>query len=86
MIGVEVELPDAFIYPRINLLEMPGTKPELLRPSESTPITLSVSQCSDIAKQRQANQTIAVINCISTCNQNKKCETKQANYPNEIRK
>jgi len=40
MIGVES--PDAFIYPRINLLEMPGTEPELLRPGESTPITLSV--------------------------------------------
>ena len=47
---------------------------------------VGVSQYSDIAKQRQANQTIAIINCISTCNQNKKCETKQANYPNEIDK
>ena len=42
MIGVGVESPDAFIYPRINLLEMPGTEPELLRSGESTPITLSV--------------------------------------------
>ena len=36
------ESPDAFVYPRINRLEMPGTEPELLRPGEPTPITLSV--------------------------------------------
>ena len=40
MIGVES--PDAFVYPRINRLEMPGTEPELLRPGEPTPNTLSV--------------------------------------------
>jgi len=43
MIGVES--PDAFVYPRINRLEMPGTEPELLRPGEPTPITLSVLVC-----------------------------------------
>ena len=36
------ESPDAFVYPTINRLEMPGTEPELLRPGEPTPITLSV--------------------------------------------
>jgi len=36
------ESPDAFVYPRINRLEMPGTEPELLRPGEPTPIMLSV--------------------------------------------
>ena len=42
MIGVES--PDAFVYPRKNRLEMPGTEPELLRPGETTPITLSVTE------------------------------------------
>jgi len=37
-----VESPDAFVYPRINRLEMPGTEPEPLRPGEPSPITLSV--------------------------------------------
>ena len=39
---IRVESPDAFVYPRKNRLEMPGTEPELLRPGETTPITLSV--------------------------------------------
>ena len=38
MIGV------AFVYPRINRLEMPGTEPELLRSGETTPIMLSVDE------------------------------------------
>ena len=38
MIGV------AFVYPRINRLEMPGTEPKLLRSGETTPIMLSVTE------------------------------------------
>ena len=40
---IRVKSPDAFVYPRINRLEMPGTEPKLLRPGEPTPIMLSVN-------------------------------------------
>jgi len=46
MIGVES--PDAFVYPRINRLEMPGTEPELLRSGETTPSTLSVYRPTEV--------------------------------------
>jgi len=38
--GIDI---NAFIYPRINRLEMPGPEPELLRPGEPTPIMLLVN-------------------------------------------
>jgi len=50
------ESPDAFVYPRINRLEMPGTEPELLRPGEPTPITLSVVKYLTVMLHKYASR------------------------------
>jgi len=49
--GIDI---NAFIYPRINRLEMPGPEPELLCPGKPTPIILSVHYCMKFRKVEEA--------------------------------
>jgi len=57
-----VESPDAFVCPRINRLEMPGTEPEPLRPGEPTPITLSVMSAAPAWSRRRVGDGAVSVN------------------------